>query len=250
MAPKVPSTNFSRSPLVRALADLAGAAAAPTRQPLADQLGQWLGWADAISLSAALNAPAAAPSKDPGGRRPPLRLEIAAELARLRMELARAITSDELLAPGQRRAKAGSPALDAPVDMPVDFAPYRRSCQTHQRAMESAIGALRIKVRSALEQASSRLGQLAALDAVMEGVLAPRERGLLAQVPSMLERRLEGWRQAGAAPGRVDASSPPAWLTACCFDLQNLLLAELDMRLQPLEGMLDALAVAPPASVV
>ncbi|WP_345252366.1 DUF3348 family protein, partial [Pigmentiphaga soli] len=51
---------FGGPPLIRLLARLTDVDAAGAGQPLSDRLSQWLGWTDAIALSSALNARAAA----------------------------------------------------------------------------------------------------------------------------------------------------------------------------------------------
>jgi hypothetical protein len=62
-------TRYTSSALGRQLTRLTGAQAPESRQPFAEALSQWLGWTDAISLSAALNtAPAAGKTAPPSAR--------------------------------------------------------------------------------------------------------------------------------------------------------------------------------------
>jgi hypothetical protein len=82
----------------------------------------------------------------------------------------------------------------------------------------------------------------------MELVLSPREQTLLASVPVLLEEHFERLRQAeqtalaeaGVAEG-TPATMPGAWLEVFRKDMQSVLLAELDVRFQPVEGLLAAL---------
>ncbi|HSI56720.1 MAG TPA: DUF3348 family protein, partial [Ideonella sp.] len=60
-------SSFNSSTLVRLLAELTTADVAGSKQSLAERLGLWLGWADAISLSAALNGHSARPPDTPAG---------------------------------------------------------------------------------------------------------------------------------------------------------------------------------------
>src|SRR3954449_5511212 len=55
-------TGFTGSALIRLLARLADIEVPEPKQAFADRLSQWLGWTDAISLSAALNGGLAAAS--------------------------------------------------------------------------------------------------------------------------------------------------------------------------------------------
>jgi len=86
------------------------------------------------------------------------------------------------------------------------------------------------------------------VDAVMERALSARERSLLSSVPVMLGARFERLRQsqeetrdAAQASGEAAAATPGAWLDVFRKDMQSVLLAELDIRFQPVEGLLAAL---------
>ena len=78
--------------------------------------------------------------------------------------------------------------------------------------------------------------------------LAPRERSLLATVPQLLGRRFEQLHQAHRGTLPADGADDPArwlqpgtWLTRFCHDMKAVLQAELDLRLQPVAGLLEAL---------
>jgi hypothetical protein len=246
MAPKVPRTSFNSSRLIRLLSELGTVDVADSKQSLAERLGLWLGWADAISLSTALNA---APSADASNGTPVLAGDAAKACARVRADLSRAIATDEVFTAGPVAPfpKPGAPAAEVPPgNDKADFSPYRRSYAAHQRAMESSIAPLRAQVRSALGRCSPALGRLAALDEVMDGVMASHERTLLAGVPSLLEKRFRHLRKAPPAAAANDddgggPATPDAWLAGYRRDMQGVLLAELDIRLQPVEGLIDAL---------
>ena len=225
------AAHLNGSALVRLLAQYTEAAP-PPRQAFADRLAQWLGWADAIHLAAALNDSPAPPPPAPGLLMNPLQAEQA--IAGLRAALGRGI-QDEFAARGPR------PALVLPMPMPgeapdprAQFAPLRRRYVARQQAMETGIGALRAQLREALAARPGPSARLAAVDAVMEQVLAPQERALLATVPNWLERHFLRLCQ-------THADGDSGWLTTLCQDLQALLIAELDIRMQPAEGLLEAL---------
>ena len=241
MAPRAPRISFNSSSLVRLLAALTAAEAADSKRSLAEGLGLWLGWADAIALSAVLNGNAASPSALAAGK--PIPAGAAGqEFARVRAELVHAIRTDDVLADGR-------PGGDTDLDSAADFAPYRRCHVAHQRAMEARIGPLRASLRAALAGVSPGLNRLAALDAVMEQALAAHERSSLSSVPSLLEKRFRGLRRAhqetGAGQaqegGQTRAQPAGGWLAVFCRDMQGVLLAELDIRLQPVEGLMEAL---------
>jgi hypothetical protein len=134
--------------------------------------------------------------------------------------LARAIAQDPL-------RDAAADAADAPD---AGYAPYHRRHLELQRQMDQMIGALRGHVRQALSRMSPRLRQLAALDATLEPLLAPREQALLPKAAALLKLRFEQLRLADE--GAV----------AFARHWQDALLAELDLRLEPVAGLIDAFA--------
>jgi hypothetical protein len=110
--------------------------------------------------------------------------------------------------------------------------------------MELKIAPLRAHTRQVAAKASPRLRQLATLDAVLEQALGGREQKLLAMVPVFLEKRYEQMRRAHENGGTSDEptqGSPARWLGAFAQEWQAVLLAELEIRLQPVMGLVDAL---------
>ncbi|KVZ08733.1 DUF3348 domain-containing protein [Burkholderia stagnalis] len=225
--------------LVRLLARLADADVPESRQTLADRLSHWLGWTDAITLSSALNG---SPPALAGGARAPGG-DAERECARVRHELAQAVTRSR--AAGASRRNGAMPA--APAAETADFADFRQRYLSLQQEMETAIGQLRGRLRVALAARTPGMARLATLDAIMERVLGARERSLLATVPALLgahfERLRDAERQAlgDAEESGNTAVTPGAWLDVFRKDMQSVLLAELEVRFQTVEGLLEAL---------
>jgi hypothetical protein len=242
MARGSPRTSFDSSRLIRALSDLVSTDAAPPRQSFADRLGQWLDFADAIALFSALNGSTDAAGGPATAEHPALR----DEFARVRGALLDSINTDGVLTPGKARIRLPAPAWHASTPGAADYLPYHRYYLAHQRDMGAAIAPLRASVRAGLAQRAPALRQLAALDGVLDQALAPRERSLLATVPQLLGRRFEQLHQAhrNALTTPDDPArwlQPGAWLHTFCQDMRAVLLAELELRLQPVAGLLDAL---------
>ncbi|NUO86409.1 MAG: DUF3348 domain-containing protein, partial [Cupriavidus sp.] len=172
----------------------------------------------------------------------------AQECARVRARLVDAIADDTAPA-ARRRGPARPSALPDPVDAQVDYAVHRQRYQTLQQAMETAIGHVRARLRAALSARAPALAKLAMVDAVMERVLGTREQSLLGTLPNLLEPHFQRLRQAEAAAletqaraqGQPVAVRPGAWLGLFRKDMQSVLLAELEIRWQPVEGLLAAL---------
>ncbi|MBN9162095.1 MAG: DUF3348 family protein, partial [Myxococcales bacterium] len=133
-------TGLSGPTLIRLLTRLTDVDAPESRQPLSDHLSQWLGWTDAIALSAALNN--RPPAIAPGARQFSSAEE--RECERVRTTLADAIASDTAATaakrqmPGQVSAKvAALQAGDA------DYSNFRQRYLSLQHTMETSIGNLR-----------------------------------------------------------------------------------------------------------
>jgi murein DD-endopeptidase MepM/ murein hydrolase activator NlpD len=204
----------------------AGAAVAAPRQDVAERLGQWLNVAEAISLHAAL--PAVKAAGEAAARRPPrtgapaLHAALRAELERVRSGLVRSIAA----------AAAHRPD---PADPDTELALILQRLGDQQRRMELAIDALRDHVRQQLAQSTPAMAQLAAVDAVMDKLFGGREQRLLAGLPAFLKARFATLRREAAAP-----ASPP-WLQTFGAEFEQLLLAELELRLQPVTGLIESL---------
>ncbi|MCD9121183.1 DUF3348 domain-containing protein [Cupriavidus sp. UGS-1] len=266
-----PSAGPGGQTLIRLLAHLTEAQAPEPGPSLSGQLSQWLGWTDAIALSSALNGnPPAAPAA--AAR---VASDEAADCARVRAMLVDAIRDDRASARGRRSPVRPLPA--EALDASADFAIYRQRYLTLQQRMETAIGDLRGRLRAALARRSGQ-GRLAMLDAVMERVMGAREQALLANLPAVLEARYQRLRQAeeralaqiaaadateaaeaAQAPDTHNAANaanaaeraepagvavtitPGAWRRVFRRDMEDLLLAELDLRFQPVDGLVAAL---------
>lgn len=217
---ELPRTALNGSALVGLLSQLALVERPLGRHnpppSLVKGLGRWLGWKESIPLAGVLQAPppALAAPCDPTAAHAALQRE----LQRVQAELARLIADDS-----STRDEDG-----------WDFLPFRRHCFAVQQAMAAAIAPLRAQARAAVARLSPASTQLAALDAVMANLLAPREQALLAQLPVLLDKHFTQLRDA-AEPGGTP------WLPRFNHDMQRLLHAELDLRLQPVLGLLATL---------
>lgn len=247
-------TGFADSPLIRLLGRLreaegtTRAAAVPAAPlPFVERLSHWLGWTDAISLSAVLNAPATEASRTAARTGQVAADADTRECVALRQALARSIRDDNVLSAAPGRAPRQLLPGETPAPPATDFAPYRQRYLTRQQAMEAGVDALCARLRGRLAARSPQAARLAAVEAVLSQVLDARERTLLATVPATLEAHFKRLRSAAAeavaeAESRAEPAPPAtAWLDGFCQDMQALLLAELDFRFQPVDALLEAL---------
>ncbi len=265
---------FSGPALIRLLARLTDADFAASEQSLADRLGQWLVWTDAIALSSALGG---SPSGGAAREHAPEHAEDAL-CQRVRTSLSDAIARDAMLVPYRQRTHARNRRELAASDTAPDYAAFRQCYLSLQENMESAIGNLRALLRGMLAGREPAMSRLAAVDAVMERVLGVREHNALAAVPGLLAPHFERLRGAQSVPSRAAESdaradtaadpqrtaapvAPPTgapapaavhsaespavkdgpWLDVFRKDMQSVLFAELEVRFQPVEGLRAAL---------
>lgn len=243
MTPALPRTNFNSSGLIRLLTEFAPADRTKPGQDFAERLAGWLDVGDAITLSAALGSAAGEPVERFPRELSRARLTLQGQVVRVKKDLIEAITADGVSTTGKLRIKLPTPVAGESADAAADFSRYHRYYVAHQREMDSLIGQLRITVRATISKHSPQLAQLAALDAVLAKALAVRERNLLAAVPGLLEKRFDQLRPQLATAGDSDPARwmlPGGWLAIFCQDLQQVLLAELELRLQPVLGLLEA----------
>ena len=211
----------------------------------AEKLGLWVDYTDAIALYAVHSAS----TFDPGDAQLDAPEDIAEDFARIRASLEQQIARTAAPKRGQGGVALPMPQGDMPPELNGAYEPYRRYYLAHQRDMELSVPPLRSRVREKLATLSPALQQLAALDGTFENILSEREARLLAKLPQLLKKRFAHLRQQHqqTLTGTQQADRPEqwmqpgAWLARFCNELQTVLLAELDLRLQPAVGLLEAL---------
>ncbi len=201
----------------------------------AERLSLWVGPLEAIALQSAHQAlrQVGVPLSGPKAQA----RELAGDVQRARAALAHAIAQDPLPPP--------APGADLAKD--AAWSTYLQRHLELQRKMDRLIDPLREHVRQALGRTSTRLRQLAAMDGVLAQTLAARQERLLPTPPSLLQRRYEQLRKAHLQ-GIESADDPAqwrargAWLHRFEEDWRQALLAEVDLRLEPVLGMVEALS--------
>ncbi|MDR3369163.1 DUF3348 family protein [Rhodoferax sp.] len=238
--------NFHSSNLIRTLSDLALVEAVEPGVAFAEKLGAWLSLDGAITLHAVHASVATTSRSQPG---PTGKVTLDEEFAHLRTRLGTLDAPTESTILSSTRRSATSTPRDEPMDLATSYAPYRRYYSAHQREMEASIHPFRVKVRDVLAKTSPTFAKLAALDAVFDSSLGDHERKLFSRVPSLLEKRFEQLhqihQQALADTPEADNPAPGttagAWITRFWQEFQVVLRAELDARLEPTLGLIEAL---------
>jgi hypothetical protein len=174
---------------------------------------------------------------------------------KVRAQLEQSIAQGAPSGSGLARIDMPPAELDEPIEPKTAFEPYRRFYAAHQRQMETSLQTLRSQVRGQLSKGAPSLQQLATLDVAFENILSEREALLLAKVAKLHEKRFaqalkkhiqhlsnlqaEATAEGAEAPSAT-AVSPLPWLLPLRQAMRSALLAELDTRLQPVLGLVEA----------
>ena len=224
----------------------------PSGMDFAERLSLQLNPLDAIALQAA-NQPLGTGRGAARATPPSLARKLREDIDRVRQALAHAIAQEvepffHVPLPGNGRERAKPPSTADAIG-----AGYQRRHVALQRQMDQVVGVLRDHVRQALSGASPRLQQLAVMDAALQKVLAAREEAALPRSVRVLERRFVQRRrehdqaiaQAGGDDDPKRWHEPGGWLHTFDHEWRQALLAERDLRLDPVAGLLEAVATEP-----
>lgn len=246
MKPTASDTLPDRSALVRLLSELADSKVSSVEYNLAEQLGRLFSVSDSINLARSLGQLSA--------------LEIKANVACLDDTPSNKVQDDVLaMREGMIRTivqsfrptssgtgiQAPSASLGTRAEALQTYEPYQRFYSMHQAEMAGAVQSLRVRLRNELAMVSIELHQLAELDRILTESLSVHTAKLFNVIPKLLEWRFT--QLLHAHQEKLDDTEPHHWLLPGGWlelfykDMQELLLAELDLRLQPLLGMLEAL---------
>lgn len=242
-----PRARLHSSALLRFLSGKGLVDAAADPGDVGQRLADWLDFRHAIALQGFIGA-----VDDP--TTPPARatarvdaVVLRERFAQVRATLEQSIVQGTVPAPGLPRIDLPPPELAQPIDPKTAFDPFRRFCIGHQRQMDNIIRSLRTQLRGMLDKGPTAHRQLASLDAIFENILIEREARLLGQLSIHFEKRftkaLKQHLKQLLESAQADEPAPrtDTWLGPLCEDLRTALLAELDLRLQPLLGLIEAL---------
>ncbi len=242
-----PRARLHSSELLRVLASQGLVDASADCGDVGQRLGDWLDFRQAIALQAFIGT-----VDDPSTPDPLPTARVDAVVLRRRFEQVRAALEESIVqgrvpAPGLPRIELPPVELEHPIDPKTAFDPFRRHAIGHQRQMETILRSLRLQLRGMLDKGHRQQRQLAALDAIFDNVLMAREAQLLGQITTAFEKRfarsLRQHMKALVQAAQADEPAPRTepWLAPLRQDLLNRLLAELDLRLQPILGLIEAL---------
>ncbi len=252
------------SRLVRLLSDLNISGVEASQSHFSEKFGQLVDLSGSITLSAGLGKFSTVAFE-------PTHIStqtIKDEFMRARTALVRFVAKSFVPSAGRTRGKLPTPAefhahcklngvyadtrSEAPKRHAVAYEPYRKFYVTRQGDLDIKIRHLRSYVKGSISGLSPELAQLSSLDTVLGDVLSAPAREYFAKIPTLLGKRFrrllnEHWLELPNKPAAGDLElwmKPGGWISKFCGEMRALLLAEIEVRLQPVLGMIDSLPMA------
>lgn len=228
------------SRLVRYLGDLDLLGSQPQETQFSRRLGRLIDLSDSVSLADKLSVL----SKTVGAVEQGIGKGVADQLKSLFIEQRRGMV--EFMARSFVNHHTQDSDLPVPpfrLPIPADelnieerFKPYQRFYGLHQSEMEHQIQLLMNQVREQIEAHSPRLALLIELDRAMTETMQSYFRSKLSTLSTLLKARFE------FLFGEVEAGRLSSGLSVERFvaDMKEMLMGELDLRLQPVLGLIEA----------
>ena len=237
------------SRLIRFLTDLAVSDAKISHKNFAEQLGQLIDLSDSFALSDALRSLKRLPFKanTDDDTRAQYSESIKQHFLQQRSLMVEAIVKS--FVPDHGTLALLLPAADSEesINSGKTLDAYVRFYAMQQSEMEHRVIKLRAHVRESLSGHSAALAQLAALDTAIGDTLAIPSRKLFTVVPRLLRKRFTLLHEEHVAKTQDSIDNNQLWLETGGWldnfynEMQGLLLAELEVRLQPVLGLIEAL---------
>lgn len=243
-----PSTLIAlhSSRLIRLLTELAVSEVEPSTRRFGDRFGQLFALSDSISLSQMHSELA---STEFESRNVDIHA-LSQEGLAIQKKLVESISQRFVAETDKASARNRFPALreGANAEQITTYSSYLAFYANLQREMDREIQHLLSVVRDGASGLSPELAKLVVIDTELGTTLASHSRKLLGQVPRLLERRFDYLRQHHHQSlfdeAQDDCQSwikPGGWLDTFRLDMHQTALAELDLRLQPAIGLLEAI---------
>ena len=239
------SATFGSSRLIRFLSALDVADVEMSHQHFVMRLGQLIDFSDSIVL-ASTHRQLSGAAFEPNDY---CVEEAKAQLLRVRSVLVQSIVKGTTPSGEGEDSALPNPKRGDAVETLTSFDAYRQFYVAMQRDMDTKIRNLRLQIRDEMRGVSPRLTQLCTLDSVLSDTLFVNTRQFFVVIPKLLNKRfdylLKNYQEAVAKEQNSDDPmlwiETGGWLDQLYKEIQGLLLAELEVRLQPVLGLVEAL---------
>lgn len=239
MTKALPQISPGSSRLVRFLSDLSATAVPVSHRQFTERLGQLIDFSDSISLSDA-HARALVVENEEVAE---FSDGVTREFLRARSEIIQSAMRSFF--PGAGAVRLAWPlATKPPVEAAEAIGPYVRFYRLQQQNIDSKIRRLHVETRGTVGTLSVTLARICAIDEALSNALRVQNRGYFATVPALLEQRMTylfEQYQHEVGDGKAPADVWPKTLEQFRREAQGLLLAEIEARLLPALGLIEAL---------
>lgn len=254
-------SSLNNTRLVRLLSGMNVSGIKTSQTNFAEKFGQMLHFSSAITLSSALEDDSGAgfnPSETSGA-------EIRNVFFSVQTELVRFIAAGFVASSRRLDDSLPTPAsLHAHYEMTGVFSakqkgkskkqatayePYKKFYMSRQSSIDIKVQHLRAEIRESIARLSPALSHLARIDKALFDSLSDASSEIFAVILKLLEKRFINLLHTHRSelpenPGVKDLEpwmKPGGWIFVFCSEMQELLLAELEFRLQPVVGMIESL---------
>ncbi|MCP5163367.1 MAG: DUF3348 family protein [Hahellaceae bacterium] len=244
------SLALNGSRLVRFLSDLNVSDVAVSHKHFIEKLGRFINITDSITLAHVLSRPVARafePDETAGET-------LKQTFVQARSAMVQTIAESFASAEGGARIRLPMLSVEKLADAKTAYEPYHRFYAAHQREFEQKVAGLHTRIRDQAAGLSPQLAQLAELDRVLGNTLSGNFRKFYAVTPRLLGKRFECLLgdylpTAPSGDGYAEWIQPGGWLARFFREMNGVLLAELEVRLLPVLGLLEAVDEQFPGSV-
>lgn len=236
MTQALPHASLGNSRLVRFLSDLSVANTRVSHRKFTQRLGQLIDFTDSINLSNAHARALGVEATSVGA----FRDSVSGEFLRARSGIIQLAMRAFFPGNGPTRNRWPPPEPEPPSGASSASAPYLRFYVAQQAEVETRMRGLHLRTRDAVAQLSPRLARLCALDTAFNEALALHSRRCLASVPQLLSQRMAFLFETNQ-DGQFTAEAWSNTREQYRRESQGLLLAEIELRLLPTLGLIEAL---------
>lgn len=241
MTQALPQVSLGSSRLVRFLTDLSVGNTRVSHRQFTERLGQLIDFSDSITLSDAHARDLQVENEDVRA----FSEGVTGEFLRARSAIVQSAMRSFFPGSGPTRIKWPAVEETPPVGPASAAQPYLKFYQSQQLDVDTRIRGLHLRTREAIAPLSVKLARICAIDAALGDALAAHSRRYLNSVPRLLGQRLEHlYREYSKQIKGNDQDPEATWLdTREQFrrEAQGLLLAEIEARLLPALGLIEAL---------
>ncbi|WP_339673734.1 DUF3348 family protein [Dasania marina] len=220
------------------LAELGFNSQVPSHKNFAERVGQLIGLPGSLALSALPLKPVTNSSNPSSEKTQAIQANFLQQHNELIQFIGKCFDNSET----RRRFRLPEVDTDSFLDSKSTQVLYQRFYIAMQTELASKAYSLHSLVRDAATDCSPALKQLCTLDKAMQEILSGQLRKAYSQIPAVVAQRYQHWQQQFSAVNsdeQNDAISTA--IEQFCQELRQLLLTELDARLQTTYGLIEAL---------